>query len=132
MFQPLREKTLIVDLCQKIEIDGKSFHIKKFHADIDFDGSLMVTIFGEKPNASTFNHNRLIKLDGLIWRPVKGKLSFTTLENKTYFEDAMSENGIREFIAIQNSGEDEITNLWVELTTQVNPQLSYFFKEDDI
>ena len=118
-------------MCQKIEIDNKVFHIKRFQADLDFDNSLMITIFGEKPNATTFNHNRIIKYNELIWKPLKGKMSFSTLNEKTYHESSMSEKEIREFMKIQNSGEDEIINLWVELTTMVNPQLSYFFKEDD-
>lgn len=132
MFQPMREQVLHLNLCEKVQIDGMSFHIKRFQADVDNDGSLMITLFGEKPNATTFNHNRLIKLDDLIWRPVEAKMSFTTLENKIYFEDNMSEDDIREFMSIQNSGDDEIINLWVEVTTRVNPPLSYFFKDDDI
>lgn len=132
MFQPLREYTLIVNLCEKIEIDGMTFHIKRFQADLDEDKSLMISIFGEKPNATTFNHNRIIKYDNFIWKPVKGKMLFTTLNEKTYHESSMSEDNIREFMEIQNSGEDEIINLWVELTTMVNPQLSYFFKGDGL
>lgn len=128
MFQPFREKSLIIDTSEKIEIDSMEFYIKRIWPLLNEEfGDIEILLFGSEPNATTLYHQRVVKYEDLIWRPIRKSLQIFTVYDQHYDEALMSKDDAVQFMEAFKEKDDEIATIWLTLTTQVNEQRSYFW-----
>jgi superfamily I DNA and RNA helicase len=129
MFQPLIEKTLVLELGMKVEIDNMSFYLKKIQVEWETD-DFSISIWGSAPNATTFHHSRIIKYGQYVWRPEKNGLSFSTIEDQNFDSITFEEESLKKFIGDQNKKDDEIINCSVKMTTAINEPRGYDFSKN--
>lgn len=129
MFQPYKEKNLTLQISQKIKINNLSFYIRKFSLHWQ-DDDFYITAWGSEPNATTFHSSRVIRYDGLIWRPEKNGITFFTVDGKSFDSLSMDEDQCKSLIKEINEGTEEITNCWINMTTAVNDPIHYDFERE--
>tara|TARA_A100000171_G_C2137225_1_gene151282 strand:- start:3953 stop:4345 length:393 start_codon:yes stop_codon:yes gene_type:complete len=129
MFQPYKEKNLILQIGQKVEVDNTSFYIKKFSIHWDVD-DFLITAWGSRPHATTFHWSRVIKYEDFIWRPEKDGLTFFTLDGQSFDRLSFDEEQYMALIKSINEGTEEITSCWVNITTAINEPMYYDFDKE--
>ena len=128
MFQPIKEKVLILNTSEKVSIDSMEFNMMRILPNFNEEfGDLEITLWGNRPNATTLHHQRLIKLEDLIWRPVRGTLKIFTLHDQSYFDDSNTKENALEFMKKFQKDDDEIVTIWITLTTIINEPKGYFW-----
>lgn len=125
MIQEIREKIFHFKLGKAIQIDNMNFKIKEMYVHWDENTkSCSVSIWGNKPHATTISTDRIVRLENLLWRP--RTINFSTEKNYST-SPFCTEKKFKSFIELQEAKKDKVVSITVEMDTMLNSTIVYIF-----
>jgi hypothetical protein len=124
MIQVIKEKIFSFKVGQTVHIDNMKFKIKEMYVQLDKNDLCSVTIWGNRPHATTISTERIVRLDDLLWKPRSIDI-FT--EKEAIISPFSKDKDLKAFVELQKTKKDKVVAISVEMDTMLNSLIIYDF-----